>query len=138
MAAPRRHLAASLLLAAAALAPGCATPAHAPRPIALPPVPPEDLFARCAEVLVQRFGRLPVADPGTFRLQTDWHAVTVGTQAVQRRALLFRDGEGLGLLVEARYLRGGWLGGQPSWTEPRPDPDAEREVAEVLAAAIGS
>lgn len=147
---PRRRCARCALLGPAfALAPffafastaltlaACTTGNYRPFPVAVPEPVPQDLFGRCAEVLRGRYGRLPVADPVGFRLQTDWVAVTVGERSVRRRATVFREGRDVAVLVEARYLRGDLLGGSPEWTGSVPDPDAEGELGRALADAFG-
>lgn len=98
---------------------------------------PADAFARCVEVLRGRYGRVVVADAAAFRLQTDWVPGPDAELAQQLRASVFREGEGLGVVVEARYLRLGWFDRLPEWSAPRPDPALERDLAAALTAGIG-
>jgi hypothetical protein len=126
-----RRLAA--LAAHAALLAACASPAYAPCPVELPGELPADAFARCRDVLLHRYGDLAVIDRNAFLLQTEW--APVQDPPGERRASVFRDEKsgGLAVVVELRWLRAP-LFGMPSWSEPRGDDAAERELAADLRA----
>ena len=99
---------------------------------------PADAFARCHDLLIARFGRLLVTDAAAFHLRTDWAPLPDREIAGQHRATLFREPDGLGVVVEARYLDKGWFGKLPAWTSPRPDARLEHELAELLGEALRS
>lgn len=121
-------------LLAAWLAAGCASLPYEPYFVAPPGGLPADAFARCQQLLLVRFGRLLVDDSEGFRLQTGW--APVRGQPGRQRATVFRQGPGIGLLVEASWLDGGWLGGPPTWTEPRADAALERELGQLIESAL--
>lgn len=118
---------------AATLAGACASVPYAPCPVGLAGLPP-DAFARCLDVLQQRYGPLVVADAGAFRLQSGWQASV--DPPGERRATVFRDGGAdLAVVVELRWLSLPVVG-LPGWTEPRGDAAAERELAAALRVAL--
>jgi hypothetical protein len=129
-----RSLAAPSLLFAFAAA--CAVAPYDPLVVAPERGLPADAFERCIAVLHGRFQRIVLADADAFRLQTDWVPGPDPDVASQQRATVFRQGDGVGCLVEARYLRLGWFDRLPAWSAPRPDPDLERELGEALAQAL--
>lgn len=122
---------------AVATAAGCRTPAYAPCPVELAAPLPADAFQRCRDVLRQRYGRLEVVDAGAFRLQSGWSAIQ--DPAGEQRATVFREdaaGENeLVVVVEVRWPAVPLLGA-PSWTGPRGDAAAERELAALLRDAL--
>lgn len=123
--------------AAVAMLAACRSPAYAPCPVELTAPLPSDAFERCCDVLRQRYGRLEVADPAAFRLQTGWSPVADPTG--EQRATLFREdvpGEpGLVVVVEVRWPAVPLIG-PPAWTGPRGDAAAERELAGMLRLAL--
>ena len=131
MARTRSMLSLSVLLAAA-----CSSPGYSPFPLDLGDELPEDAFARCREVLLRRYETLTRSDADGFLLQTDWAASQ--DPPGERRASVFRDPEvdgSLSVVVELRRVKLPMFG-LPGWTEPRGDPAAERELAEVLREAL--
>ncbi len=124
-----------LLLGAlfAAAAGGCAAAAYSPFPVDVPGGVPPQAFATCRDLLLGEFGALVTADESAFLLQTDW--VACADLPGERRAAVFRQGVGdtasLGVVVEVRRLSEP-LFGLPTWTAPRGDAAAERELAERL------
>lgn len=135
----RRVILPMAIAVGAAMASACRSPAYAPCPVELSAPLPSDAFQRCRDVLRQRYGRLEVADPAAFRLQTGWSPVA--QPAGERRATLFREsvpGEpGLVVIVEVRRPAVP-LVGPPAWTEPRGDAVAERELAALLREALAA
>ena len=125
-----RTLALALLLTA------CALPPYEPFPIEPAEGLPGDAFVRCCDLLAARDLRIAERDPAAFRLQTHWGPVAGTRATAQQRVALFRHGNGLGLLVEVRYMRQGLLDGLPEWTNPRPDADLERELGDALTQAL--
>ena len=117
------------------LAGACATGSYEPLVLTADKLP-ADAFARCHDLLLTRFGRLVVMDASAFRLQTDWAPMSNSEIAGQQRATLFREPDGLGVVVEARYLDRGWFGRLPEWTPPRPDARLEGELVELLEGAL--
>lgn len=115
-------------LAALAFA-ACATSPYAACPVELDGPLPEDAFAQCKQVLVQRYGSLVIADEAAFRLQTDWQGTN--DPPGKRRATVFHDAEGLVVVVELRRLTEP-LFGLPEWGAVRGDAAAERELAGQL------
>ena len=99
---------------------------------------PQDAFARCQALLGARYRRLVEADAERFLLQTDWVAGPDRDVASQVRATVFRDGDAIACIVEARYLSLGWLDKLPSWSAARSDPALERELGDAIAAALAS
>jgi hypothetical protein len=97
---------------------------------------PADAFDRCRAVFTARHLSLVEIDEAAFRLQTGWDALQVQGAAVQQRVSLFRHGDGLGLVVEVRHLQEGWFGGLPYWSAPGADEQLERELGQVLGAAL--
>lgn len=133
--AERRGAGQVALLAFGAAA--CAAPAYAPCPVdGTPPVPPA-AFARCRDLLLQRYGDLAIADEQAFRLQTEW--APVADPVGERRATVYREAAadgGLVVLVELRWLSTPWFG-EPGWSAPRGDAAAERVLAQELQAVLG-
>jgi len=127
-----RTAAIALLLLAAA----CAVAPYDPYPVEIKGALPADAFERCRAVFTARRLSLVEVDEAAFRLQTGWDALPVADAAVQQRVSLFRHGDGLGLVVEVRHLQEGWLGGLPYWSAPGADQQLERELGQVLAAAL--
>jgi hypothetical protein len=127
-----------VLAAMVALA-GCATPSYSACPVELAGDVPPGAFAVCRDLLALRFGALAVADEDAFLLQTIWAPTT--EPPGERRATVFRqrvDGRyDLSVVVELRRLTKP-LFGLPSWTGPRGDAAAERELAALLRAAIAA
>lgn len=134
-AAPR-HGRRRMLLAAILCAAACAVPPYDPFPIDPVGGLPADAFARCCDLLAARELRIAERDPASFRLQTHWGPMTNTRATAQQRVTLFRHGNGLGLLVEVRYMRQGLLDGLPEWTSARPDPELERELGDALSNAL--
>ncbi len=126
----------SLVSLAALLLAGCAAPPLPPLRVEAPPVLPDDAFARCSALLLARFGKLAVADPVAFDLQTDWVAGPERDVASQRRARVRRCGDGLGCSVEVRYLYLGWFDTVPSWSWAQSAPQLEQDLAAALAQAL--
>lgn len=118
------------LLAVVGLAGACAVP-YQPCPVDVPL--PSDAFERCRGVLFAIAGGLVVAEADPLRLQSDWYEVP--ERQCERRATVHAGGRGLEVVVEARWLTTPWLG-TPTWSEARPDPAAERELADRLRAAL--
>ncbi|MCA8951975.1 MAG: hypothetical protein KDE27_20870 [Planctomycetes bacterium] len=112
---------------------GCRSVAYAPCPVELATSLPADAFERCRGVLAGRFGPIALADPAGFLLETDW--ILVDEPPGRRRASVFRDGDGLAVMVEARFLVEPPVG-LPYWSSVRGDPRAERELADLLAGAL--
>lgn len=134
MAAPERLRAGVAGVAVlAALAAACGTVRYAPCPVATGTVLPADAFARCREVLVRDYGALVECDAAAFRLRSGW--APCQDPPGERRAAVFRDAAGLAVVVELRWLSVPWFG-VPTWTAPRGDAAAERELAERLAAVL--
>ncbi len=130
MGAPERRLLVLVLLAFVAA--GCAVtyqPCPVPGPV------PVDAFARCRQALLTRYGELAFAEPEPLRLQTDW--VEMADLPGERRISVFADGDGLGVVVEARWLRERMFE-PPEWSEVRADPAAERELARWLGDVLTS
>lgn len=123
----------TLALAAALGAGACSGLPYAACPVGLDRALPTDAFARSKRVLMARYGALAVVDPDAFLLQTDWTAVD--DPPGERRASVFRDGEDLAVLVEARSLVEPVFG-LPYWGSIRGDHAAERQLAEHLRAAL--
>lgn len=123
-------VAAGSLLAAAVHLGACAVP-YRPCPVDVPL--PADAFVRCRSVLLAVGGGLAVADAEPLRLQSDWYEVP--ERGCERRATVSAGERGLEVVVEARWLTTPWFG-TPTWSDARPDPAAERELAERLRAAL--
>ncbi len=125
------------LAAFVATAAGCAASAYSACPIDFPGGLPPHAFVACRDLLAARFGALVVVDAAAFRLQTGW--VACSDLQGERRASVFRQTDGavagLGVVVELRRLSEPLLG-LPRWTAPRGDAAAERELADLLRAAI--
>ena len=119
------------VLPAAVLWSGCAVRPYEPWRVELPKTIPTDVFERCRAV-VRSFGALTVAQPEPLRLQTEWTRGTVGDSLVDRRATVFGDGGDLAVICEVRY----WDLGGLTWLPSRGDPRRERELGELLAAAL--
>lgn len=117
------------------LATACAVGPYEPLVLTADKLPP-DAFSRCHDLLLTRFGRLVVMDASAFRLQTGWAPMPNSDIAGQQRATLFREPDGLGVVVEARYLDRGWFGRLPEWTPPRPNARLEGELVELLEGAL--
>jgi len=136
MAGRERRPGARLAIFAAAAA-GCAGPSYSAYPLDLPGGVPAHAFAVCRDALAARFGALVTVDAAAFLLQTDW--VACADLPGERRASVFRQTDGavagLGVVVEVRRLTEPLLG-LPRWTAPRGDAAAERELADLLRAAI--
>jgi hypothetical protein len=120
-------------VALVAIAVGACTVRYRPCPVDGPL--PADAFVRCRDLLRAVCGPLAIADAEPLRLQTEWYEVP--GRGLERRASVAHDGEGLGVVVEARWLRETLIGA-PEWSEVRVDRAAERELAERLAAALAS
>lgn len=112
-----------------AIAAACTTLPYSPCPVELEHGVPADAFERCKAVVRARYGGFVELDPVDFRLATDW--LPVASPTGQRRASVFRDGDDLAVVVEARSLVEPPLG-LPYWGSVRGDPAAERELAEQL------
>ena len=112
---------------------GCAGLPYSACPVELQGPMPDDAFAIAKRVVAARFGPLAEVDPEAFRLQSDWLAVD--DPPGQRRASVFRDGEDLAVIVEARSLVEPMFG-LPHWGSIRGDAASERELAELLCAAL--
>lgn len=131
--ADRRHAGAALAFGATLWA-GCATEPYSAYPLDLPGGLSTNAFAVCRTVLAAQHGPLVVDDEPAFRLQTGWTACD--DVPGERRASVFRSASGgLGVVVELRRLTEPLLG-LPHWTAPRGDAAAERELAELLRAAL--
>ena len=111
------------------LAAGCANLSYSPCPVELDGPMRADAFDITKQVLAARFGSLAFVDAATFRLQTGW--VHAEGHAGQRRATVFRDGDGLELIVEVRSIHEPLIG-LPHWGPSRGDSVAERELAAIL------
>jgi len=135
MAGSRRGGHAVLAAALAAALAACAGPRYAPCPVELDGPLPPDAFATCQRVLGTRYGVLAVVDPERFLMQSPW--VPVGDPPGERRASVFRDGGGLAVVVELRWLTSP-LVGLPGWSPARGDAAAERELAETLRSALAN
>lgn len=127
--ARRRLLPAALLLAS------CATPYQALR-LALPAPLPDDAFERACATVRAAHGELAVADEAGFRLQSRWQPYLIGELTARRRATVFRLADGALAVVVERQLLEATLLGEPEWLSVRGDPEAERALAEALAAAL--
>lgn len=121
------------LLGVLALSVGACTVRYRPCPVA-GPLPP-DAFERCRDLLRAVCGPLAIADSQPLRLQTEWFEVA--DRGLERRVSVAQEGEGLGVVVEARWLRE-TLTGAPEWSEVRIDRAAERQLADRLEAALAS
>lgn len=97
---------------------------------------PADAFARCQSLLRARYAGLDEADAADFRLRTDWTPGPDPDVPSQQRASLFRHGGGIGVVVEARYLRQRWFDSVPGWSTPRPDHDEEWALADALQRSL--
>lgn len=125
-----------VVLALAAVCAACPAPGYSPYPLDLGDSLPRDAFARCRAVLLHRYEALLRADERAFLLQTDW--APSASPPGQRRASVFLDPDVQGsvaVVVELRRLRVP-LVGLPSWTAPRGDAAAERELADALREAL--
>ena len=111
----------------------CATAPYSAYPLDLAGGLPADAFATCLTVLQRRYGPVAIADESAFRLQTEW--LGIDDPPGERRATVFRDERGLGVVVELRRPSQPWFG-LPSWTEPRGWDEAERELAGWLREAL--
>ena len=109
---------------------GCVV-AYRPCPVDVPM--PADAFERCRSVLLAVGGALAIAEAEPLRLQSGWYEVP--ERQCERRATVHAGARGLEVVVEARWLTTPWLG-TPSWSDVRPDPAAERELADRLRAAL--
>lgn len=116
---------------ALALLAGCALRPYEAWRVELPPTVPADAFERCRAV-VRSFGALTVEDPRPLRLQTAWTRGTVGDSLVDRRTTVFGDGGDLAIICEVRY----WDLGGMTWLPSRGEPRRERELGELLLAAL--
>jgi hypothetical protein len=132
--AHRRRAAPALLLALGA----CVTQGYQPLRVEPKGGLPADAFARCESLLGARYRRLVEADAERFLLQTDWVAGPDRDVAGQVRATVYRDGDAIACIVEARYLTLGWLDKLPSWSSPRADAALERDLGDAIAAALSS
>lgn len=131
MAAPSRIVAVGV----AALLAACAGVGYAPCPVdCARPLTVAD-FGIARDLLATRFGALAVADEASFRLQTKWCAVTAPVG--ERRATIFRDGDGFAVVVELRPLVEPVVG-MPYWAPARGDTAAERELADLLGAELAA
>jgi len=118
---------------AAAVSASCTSLPYSPCPVELKGPLPADAFGIAKRVVVARFGSLAKVDPEAFLLQSDW--LVVADPTGQRRASVFRDGEDLAVMVEARSLVEPPFG-LPYWGSIRGDAAAERELAGLLFAAL--
>lgn len=115
---------------------GCGTVGYSPYPLDLPHKLPADAFARCREVLLDRYGTLAHSDAHGFRLESAWQPVA--DPPGERRATIYRDQQhpdSLAIVVELRRLAIP-LVGVPHWTSPRGDQAAERELAGWLRESL--
>ena len=122
-----------LLLLLGVLIAACAAPTYAPCPVELDGPLPQDAFAQCQSVLVERYGSVVIADAASFRLQTDW--LLSNNPPRESRATVFQDPQGLVVVVETRALAEP-LFGLPQWSSVRGDAAAERELAAQLQAVL--
>lgn len=111
---------------------GCAV-SYQPTLVSHPTPLAGDAFERVVSVLHERYGGLPIADPESFRLQTEWVPFQRGNDAPgRRRATVYRDADGqLRVLVEVRFIRLGF-DGLPMTTSSTGDAGEERELAGIL------
>lgn len=77
------------------------------------------------------YPRLAVVDQDAFRLQSAWVPHQRDTAVGERRATVYREGDRLAVVVEARYLRETLLG-SPQWGPAAGDPTLERALVERL------
>jgi hypothetical protein len=126
----------SMLAFVCLFAGACATSAYEPCPVECVQPLPADAFTRCRDLLQRTYGGIAMSDEATFRLQTGWSPIA--DPPGERRATVFRDTEAdndLAVVVELRWVTVPVFG-LPSWTEPRADDAAERELAGALRKAL--